>query len=89
MLRLFTKRRVDAPELLASQLFDEQTFYRAFTRDISKAQRNVIIESPFLVERYCLAWGVRAVTVVVNVNDLCTENYLQKSLTKSRQVCRI
>jgi len=34
--------------LIASKLFSEATFYRAFTRDLKNCQREVIIESPFI-----------------------------------------
>ncbi|HEU5122088.1 MAG TPA: hypothetical protein VFT59_04530, partial [Candidatus Saccharimonadales bacterium] len=31
-----------------SSLFDQNTFYRAFERDLLRARREVIIESPFI-----------------------------------------
>lgn len=34
--------------LIASKLLDQDSFYTVFTRDIRKARREVIIESPFL-----------------------------------------
>lgn len=47
MLRLFT-RKVSPSDLLSSQLFDETAFYQAFTRDLKRAKREVIIESPYM-----------------------------------------
>lgn len=37
--------------LITSKLFDEKTFYKAFIRDLSKAKREVIIESPYITRR--------------------------------------
>ena len=33
------------------QMYDEQSFYRAFQKDLYSARRNVIIESPFIALR--------------------------------------
>ena len=33
------------------QMYDEQSFYRAFEKDLYLARRNVIIESPFITLR--------------------------------------
>jgi phosphatidylserine/phosphatidylglycerophosphate/cardiolipin synthase-like enzyme len=35
-------------ELINSQLYDDQTFYRVFVRDIALSEKEVIIESPFI-----------------------------------------
>ncbi len=45
------KRLVGGGELSVSQLFNEQTFGRAFCRDIKGARKTVAIESPYLTER--------------------------------------
>lgn len=45
--RLFFSKSV-APELLESALHTETTFYSSFSRDLRKAQKEVIIESPFI-----------------------------------------
>ena len=37
--------------LPSSKLYDQDTFYEAFTRDISRARRQLIIESPFITSR--------------------------------------
>lgn len=34
--------------LLASQLYDEHTFYQTFLNDLEKCEREVIIESPYI-----------------------------------------
>ena len=34
-----------------TQMYDEQSFYRAFQKDLYSARRNVIIESPFITLR--------------------------------------
>lgn len=47
MLRLFT-RKVSPSDLLSSQLFDETAFYQTFIRDLKRAKREVIIESPYM-----------------------------------------
>lgn len=37
--------------LTSTSLYDQNTFYKAFERDLSSAQQEVIIESPFITER--------------------------------------
>jgi len=63
-------------DIVSSQLFNEQTFYSQFKRDLSKAKREIIIESPFLTTRrvqfLCpeLRGAIqRGVTVIVNTRD--------------------
>lgn len=51
MLRLFQKRSADPTDLLTSQLYNEQSFYPAFVKDLKGARQSVIIESPFLTEK--------------------------------------
>ena len=36
------------PEMPISLLYDESTFYQAFMRDLSRCEKEVIIESPFI-----------------------------------------
>lgn len=50
MFRLF-RRRNDSLELVDSRLYDQDTFYPAFLRDIRQAKRKMIIESPFITLR--------------------------------------
>ena len=37
--------------LLASELFNERTFYDSFPRDLLRARKSIVIESPYLTER--------------------------------------
>ncbi len=37
--------------LLSSQLYDNDSFYKAFTKDLQHAKRSVLIESPFIATR--------------------------------------
>ena len=37
-----------SPGIIYSQLYNDQTFYKAFVRDISLSKKEVIIESPFI-----------------------------------------
>lgn len=49
MLGLFARRfRTSSSDLLASQLYNEQTFYEAFLRDLHCCTSEAIIESPFI-----------------------------------------
>ena len=36
---------------LTSQLFDEKSFYKSFLKDIRRAKKRIVIESPYLTER--------------------------------------
>ncbi|MYB40009.1 hypothetical protein F4X86_01770 [Candidatus Saccharibacteria bacterium] len=36
---------------LASQLFNERSFYEPFTKDVRRAKKRIVIESPYLTER--------------------------------------
>lgn len=54
MFKLLRKKTVPGQDLLDSQLFDEGTFYKAFSRDLKGAKRSVIIESPYLTEKRAL-----------------------------------
>jgi len=49
--RIFNRRNVDVSGLLASQLYNEQTFYKAFERDLLRCTEEVVIESPFITVR--------------------------------------
>ena len=46
LLDLLTQR-----QLLASRLFNDGNFHRAFAKDLLRAKKRVIIESPYLTER--------------------------------------
>ena len=51
MFRLMRRQKTDPSNLLASQLFDQDTFYKAFIRDLGDCVSEVIIESPFITSR--------------------------------------
>ena len=51
MLSLSRNTTTYAPELATSDLYDQDKFYDAFSRDLSRAQRRVVIESPFITMR--------------------------------------
>ena len=51
MLQLLRIRSTNTNKLLGSQLFNDQTFYKSFSKDIKHAQKSIIIESPFMTER--------------------------------------
>lgn len=36
------------PDILTSQLYDQNTFYRAFDKDIATCRETLVIESPFI-----------------------------------------
>ena len=37
-----------SPELVLSKLYDEQTFYKQFTKDLKSCSNEVIVESPYI-----------------------------------------
>jgi phosphatidylserine/phosphatidylglycerophosphate/cardiolipin synthase-like enzyme len=50
-MRGFRFRKVLGDDLLASELYNNETFYKAFLNDLRCAQHEVIIESPFITSR--------------------------------------
>jgi hypothetical protein len=49
---MFSLLKRQAPaELTSSKLFDQDSFYEAFLKDLSKCQHEAIIESPFITRR--------------------------------------
>ena len=46
MINLFS--RTTNSDLVHSRLYNEKTFYKAFSKDLKKAKREVVIESPFM-----------------------------------------
>lgn len=69
----FLTRATDPSDLLTSQLFDQDSFYPAFHRDLSGAVSEVIIESPFISHKRMnalypsfRAMAKRGVVIVVN-----------------------
>lgn len=72
-MRLLKKRYLSNSGLLSeSELFDEQTFFKAFSKDFKQANDYVVIESPFITIRraselavLCRKLTKRGVTVKV------------------------
>ncbi len=48
MFSLHRRHQASASDLLTSQLFDQNTFYRTFIRDLSFCTSEALIESPFI-----------------------------------------
>ncbi|HUD05849.1 MAG TPA: phospholipase D-like domain-containing protein [Candidatus Saccharimonadales bacterium] len=48
MLKLRKTQRSNYDDLVASKLYDQDDFYKAFLDDLKKVKREVIIESPFI-----------------------------------------
>lgn len=62
--------------LLKSQLYNEKTFYDAFTYDIAHAKKSIIIESPFITHKrlrqlrpFLESALHRGVKIVINTRD--------------------
>ena len=52
MLRQFIQKYQDiSADLHASKLYNEDTFYKVFLKDLGKCKKEVIIESPFATTR--------------------------------------
>lgn len=49
MFRLLHKN--NGMDLLSSRLYDQNTFFKAFIRDLHRCQKEVIIESPFITTK--------------------------------------
>lgn len=61
---------------MVSELHNEQTFYKAFVRDLGRAKTRIIIESPFITLRRFRSLEImleaaicRGVRVVINTRD--------------------
>lgn len=66
-----------APELATSQLYDQDRFYDAFSRDLRHARTCVVIESPFITTRRLNALlptlqrlRAKGITIVINTKPL-------------------
>lgn len=51
MFRLRALQSTHSYELVASELYDQASFYVAFVADLKKAKHQVIVESPFITTR--------------------------------------
>lgn len=75
-LFLLSQRMYDTSSLLRSQLLNEEAFYDVFTRDIRRARKSIIIESPFITTRRLKSLlhelkraSKRGVLIVINTRD--------------------
>lgn len=76
LLHPLRQRKTSDPELLTSELLNEETFYPALLKDLKNCQSELIIESPFITSRRLNQLlptlerlKVRKVRVVVNTRD--------------------
>ena len=51
MFSFLRQKETEDFKLLESSLYDENTFYQAFLRDINRCQKEVIIESPYITNQ--------------------------------------
>ncbi len=51
MFKLFNKFRTETTPLLTSKLYDEHSFYSAFSYDMRYAKSTILIESPYITVR--------------------------------------
>lgn len=68
--------KINAADLLSSNLLNEDTFYQAFEKDLKRCKSEVIIESPFVTNRrVSQLFGIleklkeRKVRVAINTRD--------------------
>lgn len=73
-------------ELVTSQLYNEQTFYLAFARDLNKCKSELLIESPFITTRRITALMptlkqliARGVKITVNTRPLEEHDSIMRS----------
>ena len=79
MRKLFS-RQIDIEALHTSTLFDDSTFYKAFTVDMRYAKHRVYIESPFITKRRIeqllpVFRGLRRRNIVITVNTRCPNEH--------------
>jgi len=89
MFRLLNHPAAPA-DLLSSKLYDQDTFYPAFLKDLSNCHSEVIIECPFITNRRLKTLlptleklKARKVRIAINTRDPRThdEGYLQSDAT--------
>lgn len=75
MLGLFPQRQ-SVPELIASKLLNEKTFYPALLKDLNKCHAELIIECPFVTSRRLTGLlpalqklKSRKVRIIINTRD--------------------
>ena len=76
MSRFWRKKSKNPQLLLSSSLYDEETFYAAFSKDFKKAQSEVVMESPYMTRRrakelapLCLKLTQKGVKVRINTRN--------------------
>ncbi|CAN5396799.1 hypothetical protein BH09PAT4_BH09PAT4_00210 [soil metagenome] len=79
MLKLIS-RILHSKELCHSQLFDNQTFYKVFTKDLLCASRRVCIESPYITKRRIaellpVLERLREKDVAITINTRCPDEH--------------
>jgi len=88
----FLKRPVAPTDLLSSKLYDQNTFYPAFLKDLANCQSEVIIECPFITNRRLKTLlqileklKARRVRIAINTRDPRThdEGYRQDDAYKA------
>jgi phosphatidylserine/phosphatidylglycerophosphate/cardiolipin synthase-like enzyme len=73
----FMHRHKPSPaNLLTSRLYDDRSFYRAFTHDLNRCSIGVVLESPFITERRMSQLypvirkaAVRGISFIINTRD--------------------
>ncbi|HUD05694.1 MAG TPA: hypothetical protein VMR18_02110, partial [Candidatus Saccharimonadales bacterium] len=90
MLRLLSFTKSSPTDLLTSTLYNEETFYATFLKDLGRCQSEVILESPFVTNRRLKLLiptlqklKDRKVRIAINTRDPKThdEGYLQDEAT--------
>lgn len=83
-------RSILPTDLLTSTLYNEETFYATFLKDLSKCHSEVLIESPFITNRRLSTMlpvlqklKDRKVRIAINTRDPQThdDDYLQREAT--------
>jgi len=91
MFRLFN-RSAAPTDLLSSKLYDQDSFYPAFLKDLAKCHSEVIIECPFITSRRLKTLlptleklKARKVRIAINTRDPRThdEGYHQNDATEA------
>jgi hypothetical protein len=96
MMFKLLRRPSFSPELYASSLYDETTFYESFIRDLKRCRDEVIIESPFITsKRMDILLPVfeglksRHVRVIINTRDPETHDSLHMRSDAHRAVSQL
>lgn len=76
LLKTIRPSKTLAPDLVASKLFNEDTFYAAFLKDLKNCHSELVIESPFVTNRRLdqllptlQKLKARKVRIIVNTRD--------------------